>query len=72
VTLRWLGADEAIPLAELPAGAFVNAWQGTASLAAATSAGVRAVASGDFYLDTAAPPPGCEAPYATQHDRDLR
>ena len=62
----WLGADEAIPLSELPAGAFVNAWQGTASLAVATSAGVHAVASGDWYLDTVAPPPGCEAPYALQ------
>jgi hexosaminidase len=37
----WLGADEAIPLSELPARSFVNAWQGTASLAVATRAGVR-------------------------------
>ena len=62
----WLGADEAIPLAELPPGAYVNAWQGVESLAVATGAGVRAVASGDYYLDTLAPPPGCEAPYALQ------
>ena len=62
----WLGADEAIPLAELPPGAYVNAWQGTESLAVATGAGVRAVASSDYYLDTLAPPPGCEPPYALQ------
>jgi len=60
----WLGADDAIPLEGLPAGAFVNTWQGTASLAYATSAGVRAVASGDYYLDTVALPPGCAPPYA--------
>ena len=62
----WLGADDAIPLSDLPGGAYVNAWQGTESLAFATGAGVRAVASGDYYLDTLAPPPGCEAPYALQ------
>jgi hexosaminidase len=61
------GVEQAIPLAQLPRGAYVNAWQGAAAVAAATAAGVRAVASGEWYTDTVAPPSGCEpVPYATQ------
>ena len=65
----WQGADEAIPLSDLPRGAYVNTWQGAAALAAATRAGVHAVASSDWYLDTVRlAGGGCAAspPYALQ------
>jgi hexosaminidase len=63
----WLGEDAAIPLRELPAGAYVNVWQnGAAALAAVTSANVSAVASAEWYVDVLTAPAGCKAPYASQ------